>query len=680
MNSDGNPANNLAEISANAQPGWATGQNNSVVTRISVNPDMFQTTFVSAPTSILGLLDPQTTFTVGGTVSGLTGSVTMRNNGGDNLATNTNGNFTFATALPGGSAYAVTVFSQPAGQTCTVANGSGTIGGANVTNVAVTCVTNPVATFTVGGIVSGLSGSVTLRNNAGDDLATNTNGNFAFATALPGGSAYAVTVFSQPAGQTCTVANGSGTIGGANVTNVAVTCVTNPVATFTVGGIVSGLSGSVTLRNNAGDDLATNTNGNFTFNTALPGGSAYAVTVFSQPAGQTCTVANGSGTIGSANVTNVAVTCATDPVAAFTVGGVVAGLNGIITLRNNAGDDLVRNANGAFTFATALASGSPYAVTVSVQPAFQICMVANGSGTIASANVINVAVTCVNNLAPLGPDLNQHGFTGSWYEPASSGQGLAVEVFPNLLSPGAGLAFVSWFTFDTVIGGAERQRWYTLQGPVIAGQANASLTIYRNTGGNFNAGPATSPLPVGTATLSFDTCSSGQLTYNFTDGSGRTGTIALTRLLPNVTCSVATPFPTNVDFALSGTWYAGGATSGQGFEAEVASNAGAFFLSWFTYMPNGAGAGVAGQRWYTAQGVFTPGLRTIPVQIYETGGGRFDTETPPGQTTVPVGTGTMVFQSCSAATFAYNFTGGSSIGRSGTITLQRIGPQPPGCP
>ena len=276
------------------------------------------------------------------------------------------------------------------------------------------------------------------------------------------------------------------------------------------------------------------------------------------------------------------------------------------------------------------------------------------------------------------PNLNQHGLTGSWYDPATSGQGFAVEVFPNQ-SPGSGQAFVSWFTFDTVIGGAGRQRWYTLQGEVATGQPNAALTIYQNTGGNFNAPPATDAEEVGTATLSFDTCSRGELSYSFTDGSGRAGAIPLTRLLPNVTCSVTSLYPTNADFALSGSWYAGAATAGQGFTAEVAPDSSAFFLSWFTYRPTGTNAGPAGQRWYTAQGAFTPGLRTIPVQIYETTGGMFDTATPPGQGTVVVGTGTMTFQSCSAATFNYAFTDGSSTGSSGTIVLRRIGPVPPGC-
>ena len=277
-----------------------------------------------------------------------------------------------------------------------------------------------------------------------------------------------------------------------------------------------------------------------------------------------------------------------------------------------------------------------------------------------------------------GPDLNQHGLTGSWFEEASSGQGVEVEVFPNP-SSGTGLAFVSWFTYDTVIGGAERQRWYTALGQVVTGQPNASLTIYQNTGGNFNAPPVTNAQAIGTATLSFSTCTSGQLSYTFTDGTGRTGTIPLTRLTQNVTCSTTTPYPTNADFALSGNWFGGAATSGQGFTAEVNPNSGAFFLAWYTYMPNGVAAGAGGQRWYTALGNFTPGLRSIPVTVYETTGGMFDAPTPAGQKTVAVGTGTMAFQSCSAATFNYNFIGGTSIGLSGTINLIRVGPVPPGC-
>jgi hypothetical protein len=83
------------------------------------------------------------TYTVGGTVSGLTGTVSLLNNGGDGLSVTADGGFTFATALADSAGYAVTIDTQPAGQTCAVANGTGTIAGADVTLVSVTCTDDP---------------------------------------------------------------------------------------------------------------------------------------------------------------------------------------------------------------------------------------------------------------------------------------------------------------------------------------------------------------------------------------------------------------------------------------------------------------------------------------------------------------------------------------------------------
>ena len=184
------------------------------------------------------------------------------------------------------------------------------MGSANVTNVAVSCAAN-VASFSVGGSVSGLSGTVVLQDNGGDDLSVAASGPFTFATKVATGSAYSVTVKTNPSGQTCTVASGTGTMGSANVTSVAVTCTAN-VTSFTVGGSVSGLSGTVVLQDNGGDDLSVAASGPFTFATKVATGAAYSVTVKTNPSGQTCTVAGGTGTMGSANVTSVAVTCAAD--------------------------------------------------------------------------------------------------------------------------------------------------------------------------------------------------------------------------------------------------------------------------------------------------------------------------------------------------------------------------------
>ena len=84
---------------------------------------------------------------------------------------------------------------------------------------------------------------------------------------------------------------------------------------------VSGLSGTgLVLQVNGGDDLSVGANGVATFSTAIAAGSAYSVTVSAQPAkpAQTCSVNNGSGTVGAADITGISVTCAIAMSAAIT--------------------------------------------------------------------------------------------------------------------------------------------------------------------------------------------------------------------------------------------------------------------------------------------------------------------------------------------------------------------------
>jgi subtilisin-like proprotein convertase family protein len=182
-----------------------------------------------------------TTFSVGGTVSGLAGAgLVLQLNGGGNLGVAANGGFTFATPLADGAAYTASVLTQPTApsQACTVTNASGTVGSANVVGISVSCTTN---SFTVGGTVSGLLGAgLVLQDNGGDDLAIGGNGGFTFGIAILSGAAYAVTVLTQPSGsaQGCSVTSGSGTLGAGNVTGVAVNC----NDTFTIGSLADPLA------------------------------------------------------------------------------------------------------------------------------------------------------------------------------------------------------------------------------------------------------------------------------------------------------------------------------------------------------------------------------------------------------------------------------------------------------
>ncbi len=158
--------------------------------------------------------------TIGGTVSGLTGTLSLNDNDSDPLTITKNGAFTFALQLASGASYNVAIAAQPAGQTCTLTNASGT-STSNVTNIGISCAVTP----SIGGTVSGLSnGSLVLQNNGANNLTVSANGPFTFATDVASGGAYSVTVLTQPTnGETCAVSNGSGTAT-ANVTNVAVTC------------------------------------------------------------------------------------------------------------------------------------------------------------------------------------------------------------------------------------------------------------------------------------------------------------------------------------------------------------------------------------------------------------------------------------------------------------------------
>src|SRR5580698_1088586 len=80
----------------------------------------------------------------------------------------------------------------------------------------------------------------------------------------------------------------------------------SPAASYTVGGMVTGLStGSLVLLDNGADALTVSSSGAFTFKTALSSGAAYAVTIATQPNGASCTVSMGTGTIANANITNV---------------------------------------------------------------------------------------------------------------------------------------------------------------------------------------------------------------------------------------------------------------------------------------------------------------------------------------------------------------------------------------
>jgi len=372
----------------------------------------------------------ENTFTVAGTVSGL-GSATLvlsNANGAartteDLIITGTGSGtvaFSFLTALPSTTPYTVSVRTAPNNLGCSVANGTGTINLANVTNIQVTCA--PGA-YTVSGTASNLLGAgLRLRNNGGDEIAVApTATSFTFPTAVSGAMGYAVTVAQQPASpsQTCTTTSGaSGAPTGGNISNVLmIQCVTDR---FTIGGSISGLTGTgLQLQNSSGDVLnvlpgATS----FAFPNSIASGSSFTVTIggaISLPS-QTCTAAPNtlSGVVGNQNIA-IALTCTVNR---YTVGGTVTGLRGGgFTLRLNGGNDLNVSASTAFAFPTQLDDQTTYAVTLQSAPSFpaQSCTITNGSGTINRANIANVVVACSDQTIPSAlADARLRGMSVTW--------------------------------------------------------------------------------------------------------------------------------------------------------------------------------------------------------------------------------------------------------------------------
>jgi hypothetical protein len=133
----------------------------------------------------------------------------------------------------------------------------------------------------------------------------------------------------------------------------------------------------------------------------------------------------------------------------FTVGGTVSGLVGSgLVLQNNGGDDLPIATNGEFTFATALADGSSYNVSVLSQPGDprQTCSINNGSSTLAGADVRDVSVNC---LLDTQFQINA-GISDAWFNPATTGQGFLIVL---RMTPNAQLKMFQLFWAKRVITG-----------------------------------------------------------------------------------------------------------------------------------------------------------------------------------------------------------------------------------
>jgi plastocyanin len=125
------------------------------------------------------------------------------------------------------------------------------------------------------------------------------------------------------------------------------------------------------------------------------------------------------------------------------------------------------------------------------------------------------------------------GIAGSWYNPATDGQGILMEA-----SDTHRVLTLAWFTWASPTVG--NYDWLTGFGP-FQGKV-ATLTLNRSSGGRFNDGSAVvTTVPAGSALLTFHNCSRATLEFEMTIPP-RAGRIELQRILPaNKSCIDANP-------------------------------------------------------------------------------------------------------------------------------------------
>lgn len=339
-------------------------------------------------------------------VTGLTTSepFTVKSSSGEELAVSGNGTYSFSKSIPMGGDFALVVATQPNGQTCSVANGTGSGSGVTAKSIQIN-LTCSATTYIVGGVVNGLApgAQVRLLNNSSDSLTLTADGAFSFKNGLAHNASYSVVVSAQPVGQLCSVGGASGAGLSANVNTLAVVCSTS---TYVVGGTVAGLrSGQqVTLKLNGSDALTLTSDQEFTFPVRVAYSGSFSATVSSQPLGATCSISDASAAGITADTKNIRVTCAAE---GFPIMGHVIGLNPgkQLTLYNNGSDPLTVDKDGFFAFAVRVPLGGSYSVTVSGQPIGQTCTAAFGSGAGVVVPALNVTVLCAESTLPVSGSL-----------------------------------------------------------------------------------------------------------------------------------------------------------------------------------------------------------------------------------------------------------------------------------
>ncbi len=118
-----------------------------------------------------------------------------------------------------------------------------------------------------------------------------------------------------------------------------------------------------------------------------------------------------------------------------------------------------------------------------------------------------------------------HGVSGSWFNPATDGQGFVFDIVPA-----SNTLVAYWFTYN---GAGDGREWYIAVGDISGAAAN--IVVYRVEDGVFDQATAVREVEWGSASVVFSDCTHANLDYQ-SDLDGVGGIIPLQRLTLDVSC------------------------------------------------------------------------------------------------------------------------------------------------
>jgi len=356
-------------------------------------------------------------------VGGLTGSLVLLNKtSGEQIEVTADGRAEFLQKMGSNQPYDLVVISKPVSQTCVVNGASGNY----VYNAGISISCGEIR-YNLEVEVKGSNGHrVTLTNNGVDLLKSYEDKVHTVDAAFIEGEAYQLDVTIEYSDYACSVTNGVGTVAGADVTGVVVTC----QQIHTLNGNVVGLNGSIELTNTINGEVITVSSSDvasgieFSFPTTILISELYQIEVTAKPALYSCFVVNGSGGGGDADSFHyIEIRCVDTSLLIYSLGGEVTGLNGTLELVNYDGQTLTITENGSFAFAQKIKQDEFYQVQVKSAPEGFTCDRENFNGT-AIANVSNISFHCY--MLDATPEYELHGYGLSGLKPSIVVAGLSV--------------------------------------------------------------------------------------------------------------------------------------------------------------------------------------------------------------------------------------------------------------